>query len=105
MSEALTICRYSWFPCFQIAVTVASLHGSDPVKCSRDVKIQPDASLDQAATKAPYDVIVLPGGLGGSNAFAAVGIFTFVKVLLLVSFSIIIKLLFVYVSQRRLVLC
>ncbi|KAH8297471.1 hypothetical protein KR044_012637, partial [Drosophila immigrans] len=50
-----------------IAVTVAGLNGTEPVKCSRDVVIVPDKSLDQAVDQ-PYDVVVLPGGLGGSNA-------------------------------------
>ncbi|KAH8384722.1 hypothetical protein KR093_006068, partial [Drosophila rubida] len=50
-----------------ITVTVAGLNGSEPVKCSRDVIIVPDKSLEQAVDQ-PYDVVVLPGGLGGSNA-------------------------------------
>jgi len=48
-------------------VTVAGLNGCEPVKCSRDVVIVPDKSLEQAIDQ-PYDVVVLPGGLGGSNA-------------------------------------
>ncbi|XP_034104314.1 protein dj-1beta [Drosophila albomicans] len=50
-----------------ITVTVAGLNGSEPVKGSRDIIIVPDKSLDQAVDQ-PYDVVVLPGGLGGSNA-------------------------------------
>ncbi|XP_005186506.2 protein dj-1beta isoform X1 [Musca domestica] len=53
-----------------IAVTVAGLAGSEPVKCSRDVVIVPDTSLESVkATK--FDVVILPGGLGGSKALAA----------------------------------
>lgn len=49
-------------------MTVAGLNGSEPVKCSRDVVIVPDKSLEEALADEPYDVVVLPGGLGGSNA-------------------------------------
>ncbi|BFF92311.1 protein dj-1beta [Drosophila madeirensis] len=58
-----------------IKVTVAGLKDSEPVKCSRDVVIVPDTSLAKAAGDK-FDVVVLPGGLGGSNAMgesAAVG--------------------------------
>ncbi|KAL7736723.1 hypothetical protein ACLKA6_015578 [Drosophila palustris] len=50
-----------------INVTVAGLNGSEPVKGSRDIVIVPDKSLEQAIGQT-YDVVVLPGGLGGSNA-------------------------------------
>ncbi|XP_064537840.1 protein dj-1beta [Drosophila montana] len=53
-----------------VNVTVAGLNGSEPVKCSRDVVIVPDKSLEEALADEPYDVVVLPGGLGGSNAMA-----------------------------------
>ncbi|XP_030387095.1 protein dj-1beta [Scaptodrosophila lebanonensis] len=52
-----------------IAVTVAGLNGPDPVKCSRDIVILPDTSLETAVAQK-YDVVVLPGGLGGSKAMA-----------------------------------
>jgi len=57
---------------FQIEVTIAGLSGTDPVKCSRNVFICPDTSLQDAVTKAPFDVIVLPGGLQGAQNLAAV---------------------------------
>lgn len=38
------------------------------VKCSRDVNIKPDILISEA--KVPYDIIVLPGGLGGSQSMA-----------------------------------
>ncbi|KAL7978583.1 hypothetical protein Chor_005565 [Crotalus horridus] len=51
-----------------ISVTIAGLSGKDPVQCSRDVVICPDASLEEARKKGPYDVVVLPGGnLGAQN--------------------------------------
>uniref|UniRef100_A0A2K5D9W2 protein deglycase n=1 Tax=Aotus nancymaae TaxID=37293 RepID=A0A2K5D9W2_AOTNA len=51
-----------------IKVTVAGLTGKDPVQCSRDVMICPDASLEDAKKEGPYDVVVLPGGnLGAQN--------------------------------------
>ncbi|CAH1240700.1 PARK7 [Branchiostoma lanceolatum] len=54
-----------------IKVTLAGLAGTNPVKCSRDVVICPDTSLDEARKKGPYDVVVLPGGLGGAKNLAA----------------------------------
>lgn len=57
---------------FQIAVTIAGLSGTDPVKCSHNVVLCPDTSLQDAVTKAPFDVIVLPGGLQGAKNLAAV---------------------------------
>lgn len=51
-------------------MTVAGLAGSDPVKCSRDVVIVPDTSLESAKVNK-YDVVILPGGLGGSKAMAS----------------------------------
>ncbi|XP_013099068.2 protein dj-1beta [Stomoxys calcitrans] len=52
-----------------ISVTVAGLTGAEPVKCSRDVVIVPDMSLENAKTNK-YDVVILPGGLGGSKSLA-----------------------------------
>lgn len=42
---------------------------SQPVKCSRQVVLVPDTSLEQAQ-KGDYDIVVLPGGLEGSQTFA-----------------------------------
>lgn len=52
-----------------VDVTIASLDGSGPVKMSRNVILMPHSSFEEALTKAPYDAIVLPGGLKGSEAF------------------------------------
>ncbi|XP_075144914.1 dj-1beta [Haematobia irritans] len=51
-----------------ISVTVAGL-SEEPVKCSRDVVIVPDTSLEKVKANK-YDVVVLPGGLGGSQSLA-----------------------------------
>ncbi|KAI1301712.1 Parkinson disease protein 7 -like protein [Halotydeus destructor] len=52
-----------------IEVTVAGLESSNPVKCSHGIVITPDVALADA--KDNFDIVVLPGGLGGSNSFAA----------------------------------
>lgn len=38
---------------------------------SRDIVIKPDIALSDVAAKGPFDVLVLPGGLGGAKALAA----------------------------------
>ena len=48
----------------KIDVTLAGLDGNEPVECSRSVKIVPDVSLDEAVDRGPFDVVLLPGGLG-----------------------------------------
>lgn len=60
----------------QVNVTLAGLSGVGAHECSRKVKLVPDASLDEAVLKGPYDIVILPGGLGGSKAFAEVRIKT-----------------------------
>jgi hypothetical protein len=70
---SLQLIQYSAEPFHsQISVTVAGLAGPDPVRCSRNVVVCPDSSLQDAVTKAPFDAIVLPGGLGGARNLAAV---------------------------------
>ena len=54
----------------KINVTLAGLEGLEPVVCSRGVKIVPDTSLDEAVEKGRYDVVVMPGGLGGAKKLA-----------------------------------
>lgn len=46
---------------------VAGLAGTEVVKCSRLVSILPDTSLEEAQENSPYDVVILPGGLKGSE--------------------------------------
>ncbi|XP_043258240.1 protein dj-1beta-like isoform X1 [Colletes gigas] len=53
-----------------VDVTVAGLSETPCVKCSRDVKICVDASLKDLVNQK-YDVVIMPGGLGGSKAFAS----------------------------------
>ncbi|KAJ0068889.1 hypothetical protein NL108_014006, partial [Boleophthalmus pectinirostris] len=53
-----------------IAVTVAGLTGKEPVTCSRNVVICPDASLEEASKQGPYDVVLLPGGMPGAQNLA-----------------------------------
>ncbi|XP_037566928.1 Parkinson disease protein 7 homolog [Dermacentor silvarum] len=54
-----------------VDVNIAGLTGASPVKCSRNVVVVPDMSLEDATLQAPYDVIVLPGGLKGAESLAA----------------------------------
>ncbi|KAK7586223.1 hypothetical protein V9T40_004099 [Parthenolecanium corni] len=49
-------------------VTVAGVDGSDSVKCSRNVVICPDVSLSEVVNN-DYDLVVIPGGLGGVKKF------------------------------------
>ncbi|CAO2833345.1 unnamed protein product [Amaranthus hypochondriacus] len=51
-------------------VVVASVGEKLEILASRKVKLVADVHLDEAA-KSSYDLIVLPGGLGGAQAFAA----------------------------------
>ncbi|XP_068934963.1 Parkinson disease protein 7 isoform X1 [Petaurus breviceps papuanus] len=61
-------------------VVVAGLSGKNPVQCSRDVLICPDASLEDAKKEGPYDVIVLPGGnLGAQNLSESADVKTLLK--------------------------
>ncbi|CDQ79244.1 Parkinson disease protein 7 homolog isoform X1 [Oncorhynchus nerka] len=50
-----------------IAVMLAGLTGKEPVQCSRDVYLVPDASLEDARKQGPYDVVFLPGGALGAQ--------------------------------------
>ncbi|XP_050219346.1 protein DJ-1 homolog B-like [Mercurialis annua] len=50
-------------------VIVASVEDNLEILASRKVKLEADVLLDEAA-KLSYDLIVLPGGLGGAEAFA-----------------------------------
>lgn len=52
-------------------MTVAGIPDANPIKCSRDVVIKPDISISDVKSKGPFDVLVLPGGLGGAKTFAS----------------------------------
>lgn len=51
-----------------VNVTIAGLGEGPCIKCSRDVKICADTQLRDVINQK-YDVVILPGGLGGSKAF------------------------------------
>lgn len=51
-----------------VLVDVAGLEGPGPVTCSRGVRILPDMALGDAT--GSYDVVILPGGLGGVQRLA-----------------------------------
>jgi protein DJ-1 len=51
-----------------VEVVVAGLDGTDPVVCSRMVRIVPDVAL--ATASGPWDVVVLPGGAEGARRLA-----------------------------------
>ncbi|XP_077251139.1 class I glutamine amidotransferase-like superfamily protein [Tasmannia lanceolata] len=51
-------------------VVVASVEDTLDILASRKVKLVADMLLDEAA-KLPFDLIVLPGGLGGAQAFSS----------------------------------
>ncbi|XP_059661432.1 protein DJ-1 homolog B [Cornus florida] len=53
----------------QVEVVVASVGDKLEIVASRKVKLEADMLLE-AAAKLSYDLIVLPGGLGGAQAFA-----------------------------------
>ena len=55
-------------------VTLAGVGGSGAVKCSRNVSIVPDAALEDALKKGPYDALVMPGGGGGAKILAQVSV-------------------------------
>ncbi|KAK9204117.1 hypothetical protein WN943_014375 [Citrus x changshan-huyou] len=50
-------------------VVVASVEDKLEILASRRIKLVADVLIDEAA-KLSYDLIVLPGGLGGAQAFA-----------------------------------
>ncbi|KAF8361519.1 djr-1.1 [Pristionchus pacificus] len=52
-----------------IEVTLGGLFGMEPITCARKARLLPDASVDEAA-KEKHDVIILPGGLPGSETLA-----------------------------------
>jgi protein DJ-1 len=55
-----------------VKVTIAGVAGASIVNCSRDVKVLPDDSLENAIKNGPYDAVILPGGLKGAQNLAEV---------------------------------
>lgn len=68
--------KTGWWILLKIQVTLAGLTGKDACNCSRNVKIVPDTDLESAVKQGPYDIIILPGGLGGAQAFCQVRVYT-----------------------------
>lgn len=54
---------------FQIEVTIAGVEDAGDVLCSRNVVIKAEKPLSEVKDQT-FDVVVLPGGLGGSKAMA-----------------------------------
>lgn len=52
-----------------LEVILAGVAGAEPVVCSRDVRLVPDAALDQL-DRTGWDLVVLPGGGPGSELLA-----------------------------------
>jgi hypothetical protein len=50
-----------------IEVTLAGLHGDQPVLCSRNVKVVPDVPLSTVENES-FDAVIVPGGLKGAEA-------------------------------------
>lgn len=50
-----------------VEVALAGLEGPGPVLGSRGITVSAEVDLDEALA-APYDALVLPGGLGGTHA-------------------------------------
>ncbi|CAH3036380.1 unnamed protein product [Pocillopora meandrina] len=54
----------------KVKTVIGGLTGADSVVCSRSVVVKPDMSLEDAVKQGPFDAVILPGGLGGSNNLA-----------------------------------
>ena len=54
----------------EIAVTMASIHGRDPVTGTRAIKLVPDAAYAEVAN-ADWDAVIVPGGEPGARALGA----------------------------------
>ncbi|CAJ0934336.1 unnamed protein product, partial [Mesorhabditis belari] len=52
-----------------VKVTIAGLNSSEPVRCARNTMIQPDKALSDVMDEL-FDLVVLPGGVDGSNHLA-----------------------------------
>lgn len=52
-----------------VEVVVAGVDGPGVVTCSREVGLAPDCAL--AEVRGPFDMVVLPGGLGGTERMCA----------------------------------
>lgn len=58
----------------ELDVVLAGVEGAGPVRCSRGVRLVPDASLAEhvpALERGEFDAVILPGGAGGADHLAA----------------------------------
>lgn len=54
-----------------VSVTLGGLQNGELIKCAHDIYIKPDIALDsKEVSEKLFDAIIMPGGLGGSNAMA-----------------------------------
>lgn len=53
-------------------VVIAGLEGAGCIKCSRGVKVCADVALSDEIIAKDYNVVVLPGGLGGAKKLSEV---------------------------------
>lgn len=51
---------------------MAGLNGVGPYNMSRNAILSAEKSLKEALASAPFDAVILPGGLKGAEAFAEV---------------------------------
>lgn len=56
-------------PNIKVEVTVAGVPDGRPATGRSQIVITPDTSITEAVAKGPYDAVVLPGGLAGSQTF------------------------------------
>lgn len=54
----------------QVCVCIAGLPDKNPVKSARDVEVTPGIGVCDVANSGPFDVMVLPGGLGCAKALS-----------------------------------
>jgi protein DJ-1 len=59
-----------------VEVVLAGLEGEAPVVCSRRMRLVPDMALESALARAasdgrPFDVVILPGGMEGTQRLAS----------------------------------
>ncbi len=59
----------------EVDVVLAGVDGAGAVTCSRGVRLLPDAALSavDGAADGAFDVVVLPGGVGGTDRLCASG--------------------------------
>lgn len=51
-------------------VKIAGIPDNKPIQCSNGVIITPDIGIKEVPKNGPFDAMILPGGLNGSQAMA-----------------------------------